>query len=137
LPVRVTLAALVLGVGAALYASPGRFPAPIRYLAGYTLDTPDPITTAPVDTQALRRAAAILPPGSVYTVEAPAQPLQLGADVRSVAHLFFLPSLEAADPSQAAWILRYGTPLRLPPGTRMVRTFRLEENVALVELAPP
>src|SRR5712691_2805873 len=100
---RATLAALVLGVGAALFASPGRFPAQVRYLAGYTLNTPDPITTASVDTAALRRAAAILPPGSAYTIEFPAQPLQLGADVRSVAHLFFLPSLEAADPSEARW----------------------------------
>jgi hypothetical protein len=132
---RATLAAFVLGVGAALFASPGRFPAQVRYLAGHTLDTPDPITTASVDTAALRRAAAILPPGSVYTIEVPAQPLQLGADVRGVAHLFLLPSLEAADPAEARWVLRYGLPRRLPPGTRAVRSFSIGQDVALVEIA--
>jgi hypothetical protein len=134
--VRVTLAALVLGAGVALYASPGRFPAPMRYLGAYTLDTPDPITTAQVDTQALRRAASMLPRGSVYTIEFPADPLQLGADVRGVARLFFLPSLEAVDPAKARWVLRYGVPLRLPPGTRLVRELPIGANVALAEIAP-
>jgi hypothetical protein len=132
----IALAALVLCAGAALYASPGRFPVPVRYLAGYTLDTPDPVTTATVDTHALRRAAALLPRGSLYTIESPAGPLQLGADVRGVARLFFLPSLESADPAHAQWVLRYGVPLRLPPGTRLVRELPVGADVALVEIAP-
>lgn len=124
--------AAVSVVALALLAAPGRFPGPIRQLARHSLNTPDPVPTAPLDVGALRRAAGILPSRATYAIVAPPNDPQLSADLLSVARVLFLPALGVADPSHAQWLLRYRSSPSVP--VDVVRRYPLGNGVVLERL---
>lgn len=124
----------VAAVALALLAAPGRFPGPIRRLAQHSLNTPDPVPTARIDVAALRRAAGLVPAGATYAIVVPSTDPQLGADLRGIARVLFLPALAVADPSHADWLLRYHA--SSPAPVQVARTYRLGNGVVLERLRP-
>lgn len=126
------LVAIVSLAALALLVAPTRFPGPIRQLAQHSLNTPDPVPTAPVDVGAVRRAARLLPDRTTYAVVAPPGDPQLVGDLTSIARLFFLPALGVADPSRAEWLLRYRA--ALPSGVEVAHSYPVGSGVVLEQL---
>lgn len=131
-------AGLVLGLAvatAAVAALPGPLGAPVRRLAAYHADGPDPLWDVPLDGRALRRAGTILPDRTTYVLYAPdARPLLLG-NLKAATQLFFTPALPVHGYTQARWVLSYRTQPIVPPGVSPARVIRVGLNVYLVEEA--
>ena len=127
---------LALAAATALVAVTPGLNSPIGRLAAYDADSRDPITTVPVDVDALRRAAAILPDDAVYGIVVLDETSgQLTHDVEGVARLLFLPALPAKDPARGDWILRYGA-AQLPAGTRVAERVQVADGIALYRVRP-
>jgi hypothetical protein len=125
------LALLTLGLAVA----PGRLGSPIRRLANYRADTADPIYNWPLDPQAIRKAAAILPNSeqTTYYIHTRPEP-QLGHDLIGAGLLFFLPAHAVASPEQAQWVLSYEAPTLLPRGVRAQRVYPVGRRIYLVRV---
>jgi hypothetical protein len=125
---------LALAAATALVAVTPGLNAPMARLAAYDADSRDPITTVPVDVDALRRAAELLPDDATYgLVVLDETSGQLTHDVEGVARLLFLPALLVDDPADAGWILRYGD-APLPRGVRPLERIRVGSEVTLVRV---
>lgn len=130
------LVVLAILLAAALLPGPG---AALRRVANAGADrsdpdSPDPLTTAPLDLHALRRAALIIGSGTFF-VRAPTRDPQLAAhDLPGVAVLLFAPAVPTTSIRRADWILSYGTRPLVPAGVAVRRTWRLAPSIAVVEV---
>src|SRR5919108_5698669 len=123
------LALLTLGLALA----PRPLSSPIRKLANYRADGPDPIYNAPIDGRAIRRAGALLPDSDrvTYYIHTRPEP-QLGHDLIGAGLLFFLPAVPVPSPREAQWVLSYDAPTLLPKGVRAARTYPVGHRIYLV-----
>jgi hypothetical protein len=136
LPAATALVVLAILLATAFLPGPG---AALRRVANVASgrndpDTPDPLTTAPLDLHSLRRAAAIIGSGAFY-VRAPAASPQLSAhDLPGVATLLFLPARPTTELRRADWILSYGVRPLVPHGVVARRIWHLAPSIALLEV---
>jgi hypothetical protein len=127
------IALTLLTVGLAV--APGRVGSPMRRLANYRSNGPDPIYNWPLDARAIRRAGALLPDsnGVSYYIHTRPEP-QLGHDLIGAGLLFFLPAVPVADPSEARWVFSYQAPTLLPAGLQPGRIYRVGRRIYLVRV---
>jgi hypothetical protein len=115
-----------------------RFPeyAPIlRLLPRYAGESGDPdlgYLRTPVDVDAIRTAGELTPDDAPYYVQAP-EPLV--EDIRRVARLYFLPSVEVRQASDAEWILVFRS--GAPPTAQVLESTDLSGDVSLVRVRSP
>jgi hypothetical protein len=118
-----------------LALAPRPLSSPIRKLANYRADGPDPIYNAPVDARAIRRAGAILPDSGRVTYYIHTRPApQLGHDLIGAGLLFFLPARAVPSPREARWVLSYQAPTLVPKGLRAERTYEVGPRIYLVRV---
>jgi hypothetical protein len=109
-----------------------------RRLLRVPADTGEPLTTAPVDARAIRRARNVIAPGStyfVYTGGAARNP-QLFSDVLGVAVYSLMPSLPVKHAREASWVLSYRAPTLTPPSVRALSRVALGDGVYAVRVRP-
>ena len=114
--------------------APGRLSSPIRRLANYAADGPDPIWDTAVDGAALREGGRILPDHATYALWFPAADGQLAHDLQGATLLFFTPALPMKRVADAGWVLSYHAPRLLPRGMRAERTYTLGPRIYLVKV---
>jgi hypothetical protein len=132
---RLGLVALLTLLAVAVALAPGRLSSPIRKLANYRPDTRDPIYNYPLDPQAIRRAAAILPNSKSTTYYIHTAPVpQLGHDLIGAGLLFFLPAVPVPSPREAQWVLSYDAPTRLPQGVHAAHTYQVGHRIYVIRL---
>jgi hypothetical protein len=132
---RAAILALLALLTLALALAPRPLSSPIRRLANYRADGPEPIYNAPIDGRAIRRAGAILPDSDRVTYYIHTRPApQLGHDLIGAGLLFFLPALAVPSPREAEWVLSYEAPTLLPRGLRAERTYTVGPRIFLVRV---
>lgn len=131
---RVSLVALVaLGFLAAAVA-PGQLSAPLRRVANYAADGPDPIWDTAVDGRSLRAGGRLLPDDATYFIHHSRVDAQLAHDLQGGTLLFFTPALPMRSVHDADWVLSYQAKHLLPPGVRAGRTYRIGDRIYLVQV---
>jgi hypothetical protein len=83
-----------------------------------------------IDVGSIRRAAAHVSDDALYYLQAP-EPI--AEDVRRVARLYFLPSVEVRRATDADWILVFRS--RSPPGVEHSEPVVLSRDVSLIRVA--
>ncbi len=114
--------------------APGRVSGPIRRLANYAADGPDPIWDTVVDGAALREAGRILPDNATYALYYPVADGQLAHDLQGATLLFFTPALPLKHVRDAGWVLSYHAPRLLPEGVHAERTYNLSPRIYLIKV---
>jgi hypothetical protein len=138
LKAKLGIAGACVAITAATVAAPAPPGTLVRRLANagagrHDPDSPNPLTTAPLDAEALRRAGAIVRGGALF-LEFPRVNAQLAHDLLGATTVLVPDARPAERARDASWILAYGVHPSLPPGTSARRTWRLAPSVTLVEV---
>jgi hypothetical protein len=133
---RRTALLVALAAATAVFATaPGWVGAPLRRLAAYHADGPDPLWDVAVDGRALRRAGRLLPDRTTYALYAPAASPLLAGNLKAGAQLFFAPAFPVQSLTDARWLLSYHAGRVVPPGVAPGRVVRVGRGIYLVQLA--
>ena len=79
---------------------------PLRRLANFHADCPDPLYDRPIDGQAVRDAGAALPDDATYILVVRGDPVLQG-NLKAAAQVFFAPALPVQGHRDAEWIVAY------------------------------
>lgn len=131
---RIAIVVALAALTAAAAAAPGPLGSPIRRLASYDADGPDPIYNVPVDGSALRLAGRLIPSRATYFVYTPSGAGQLRHDLSGAGSLFFSPALPVSHARDAGWILSYQAETLVPHGLRSEAVYRLGDGIYLVKV---
>jgi hypothetical protein len=121
-------------VTALLAVAPRPLSSPIRRLANYRADGPDPLwdTRPALDGAAIRRAGELIPDGSTYWIYGPGG--QWVHDLQGAGFVFFPTALPVGRASQAEYVFSYERQRLLPPGLRASRVWRVGPRIFLVKV---
>jgi hypothetical protein len=130
---------LLLAFATLLGAMTPRVGEPIRRLVKHDADSGRPVTTEPVNIEAIIRAAELLPDDASYYLQVPqtTERAQLSHDAVGIAHLYLLPSLNVEDVRNADWVLNYQERPLVPPGVHREQVIPLGDGIFLVRLRAP
>jgi hypothetical protein len=141
---KAAVAAMVFGIAAVVALSPSlnsrlyaKFPQYGPVLQRLPLRAPGPLYDAPVDSEAIHRAARLIGGRSTYFIyEAPRVSSGLSDSLRAAGFLFFGSALPVTSPIAADWILSYRADHVAPPDVTVRRSYRVGSGVYALKVSP-